>query len=308
MTMIKTGKDQYHGSQSGATSQREFSSSPPESQTPPPISPPPQTPPPPPPPPIYYPPQSVPPSVYSWEIYPHMARGLIQQKESKKPIFVIIGVFLIITFAMEFPIAGMLVYYSSSEGLDFGGTLTLQGEVRAEDGTGLSGARISIIGTDLSTISDAQGNYRIDNAPSGIWRVKASVTGYKEEAHKVLIHPGFSDTVDFHLEEGSGNEESNDLWFFISLAILMILFSPFIFAGSFYSFKRKRFSVALVGAILGIFTMTPSLALGFMPSVLFMGATGFILSSSALIMKVMNRKTFKRSRHTNTQAEHSRPV
>jgi hypothetical protein len=234
-----------------------------------------------------------------------MARELLRQKESKKPVFVIIGVFLLITFTMEFPIAGMLVYYGTAEGVDFGGTLTLQGEVRADDGTGLSGARISIVGTDLSTISNAQGNYRIRNAPNGIWRIKATMTGYKEEAHKVLISEGFSDTVDFNLEEGSGSKESNDLWFFLSLAILIMIFSPFIIAGSFYSFKRKRFAVVLVGSILGIFTMSPALALSFMPSLLVMGAIGFILSSSALLMIIMNRKAFIESRRTHPQTENS---
>lgn len=202
----------------------------------------------------------------------------------------------------------MFVYYASSEDLDFGGTLTIKGEVLTEDGDGLPGTTITIIGTDLSTITDAEGNYLIRNVPNGIWRIKASRAGYKEETHKVLLQRYFSDTVDFHMEQGSGSEESNDLWFFFSLAILMMMFSPFIVAGSFYSFKRKRFSVVLVGSILGIFTMSPSLVLGFMPSIFIMGAMGFILSSSALLMIVLNRRAFIKSRPENSKAEDSRPI
>ncbi len=293
-------------SRSKRTQQGEPDSSPEPQPIPPP--PPPLYTPPPTPPPFYYPQQPTPPSVYSWELYPNVARELIKQRESKKPVFIIIGIFLIITFALEFPIAGMLVYYGSSEDLDFGGTLTIQGEVITEDGDGLPGVMITIIGTDLSAISDSEGNYWIHNAPNGIWRIKASRAGYNEKTHKVLLQEGFSERVDFHLEQGSGSEESNDLWFFFSLAILMMMFSPFIFAGSFYSFKRKRFSVVLVGSILGIFTMTPSLVLGFISSIFIIGALGFILSLSALLMIILNRKAFIKSKHENSKAEDIRHV
>jgi hypothetical protein len=312
MVIMEKESGQINKSQPNEKSKNEVESSSPEYPISPYISLPPQTPPPPlppPPPPFpsYYPPQPPPPppSIYSWELYPHIARDLLRQKESKKPTFVIIGVFLLVTFAMLFPIAGILVYYGASEGIDFGGTLTLEGEVKADDGTRLSGAIISIVGTDLSTISDAQGNYMIPNAPNGIWRIKATMTGYKEEAHKVLIQEGFSDTVDFNLEEGVGKKESNDLWFFLSLAILMTIFCPFILAGSFYSFRRKRFGVVLVGAILGIFTMSPPLVYGFVPSLFIMGVIGFILSSSAFIMIITNRKAFKEPRHPSVRAVES---
>ncbi len=308
--MIMMEKENEHlESQSRRTQQGESDSSPEPQPTPPPPTPPPAplyTPPTPPP--YYYPQHPAPPSVYSWELYPNVARELLKQRESKKPAFIIIGVFLIITFALEFPIAGMLVYYGSSESLDFGDTLTIQGEVLAEDGNGLSGATITIIGTDLSTTSDTEGNYIIQDAPNGIWRIKASRAGYKEEIHKVLLQEGFSDEMDFNMERGSGSEESNDLWFFFSLAILMMMFSPFIVAGSFYSFKRKRFSVVLVGSILGIFTMSPSLVLGFIPSIFILGALGFILSSSALLMIVLNRRAFIKSRHENSKTEDSSPI
>lgn len=232
-----------------------------------------------------------------------MARGLIEQKESKKPVFIIIGVFLLITAALEFPIAGIFAYYASSDGLDFGGTLTLHGKVVADDGTSLSGVTVTIIGTNLSSISDENGNYTIRNAPNGIWRIKASLTGYKEVIHKVLIHSEleFTDTVNFKLREGTGRKEFNDVWFFLSLCILMIMFSSFIIAGSYYSFKRSRFSVVLVGAIMGMFTMSPPLVLWFIPSIFMMSTMGFMLSTSALIMTIMNRKAFTESKRTNSQ-------
>lgn len=273
----------------------------PYSQTPPP--PPPYHPYPPPQYPYYYPPQPPPPPppIYSWEMYPHVARELTKPKVGKNPAFALIGIFLIVTFAMEFPIAGLLMYYGSAEQVDFGDTLTLTGEVRAEDESLLPGATITILGTDLSTTSDSDGEYTIHNAPSGIWHVLVSRSGYKDEEHKVLLERGFSDTLNFELEEGTGKTEENDLWFFFSLAILMMMLSSFVFAGSYYSFKNRRFAVVLVGAVMGIFTMTPPFVFGFTSPVFALGTIGMILSLSALMIAIVNRKSFAPTEHTDEQ-------
>jgi hypothetical protein len=286
---------------------------PPETQPPPSNQPQPypQIPPPPPqyhpyPPPqypYYYPPQPPPPPppIYSWEMYPHVARELMRPKRKRSQAFALIGIFLLITFALEFPIAGLLMYYASAEEVDFGGTLTLTGEVKAEDGSAVSGATIVILGTDLITISDSDGEYSIENAPSGIWHVMVSRSGYKDEEHKVLLERGFSDTLNFELEQGSGKTEENGLWFFFSLAILMMMFSTFVFAGSYYSFNNRRFAVVLVGAVMGIFTMTAPFVFGFSSPVFALGSIGMILSLSALLMAIANRKAFSPTEHTDEQ-------
>ncbi|UCE37949.1 MAG: carboxypeptidase-like regulatory domain-containing protein [Thermoplasmata archaeon] len=230
--------------------------------------------------------------LYSWELLPWEAREHLRSKKGRNPVFVIIGVFLIIIFALEIPIAGLFFYYGSTDGLDFGGNITLSGNVQGEDGTNLSGATISIIGTNLTTTSDEKGKYTLENAPRGIWSVRVFHVGYKEETRRILIQQGFIDSLDFKLEEGVGNRKQNDLWYFFSLAILMLLFSPFVVAGSYYAFKRRRFAVVLVGAILGILTMTPSFVFEFSLLVFILGSLGFILSISALMMIVMNRRAF----------------
>jgi hypothetical protein len=234
-------------------------------------------------------------------MYPHVARELMTPKRKRNQAFALIGIFLLIIFALEFPIAGLLMYYGSAEEVDFGDTLTLTGEVQAEDGSSIVGATIMILGTDLSTTSDSDGEYAIHNAPSGIWHVLVSHSGYKEEEHKVLLERGFSDTLNFELEEGSGKIEENDLWFFFSLAILMLVFSSFVFAGSYYSFKNRRFAVVLVGSVMGIFTMTPPFVFGFTSPVFALGTVGMILSLSALMIAIVNRKSFTPTEHTDEQ-------
>ncbi len=256
--------------------------------------------------PYYYPPPP-PPSIYSWEMYPHVARDIMKPKEGKNPAFALIGIFLLITFVIEFPIAGLLVYYGSAERVDFGDTLTLSGEVRSQDGSMISGARIWILGTDLSTISASDGSYTIHDAPSGIWHVSVSRNGYKEEEHKVLLERGFSQTLDFELEEGLGKVEENDLWFFFSMAILMMMFSSFVIAGSYYSIKRKRFAVVLVGAVMGMFTMTFPFIFSLTSPIFAMGTLGMVLSLSALMVAIVNRRSFLPTEHTDEQRGFAAP-
>jgi len=211
----------------------------------------------------------------------------------KKSIFVIIGALLIITATIQFPIAGLLAYYSTSEGVEFGGTFDLHGTIRAADGTNLSGVRISIVGTSLFTISDDNGEYILFGAPNGIWRIEAQLAGYRGETRRVIVDELLFSEVNFELKTGSGSEEVNDLWFFISLAILTLMFSVFVIAGAMYSFRGQRFTVVLVGAILGLFTMIPALAFWFLPLVFILAIIGFFTSMCALIMIIWHRHDFK---------------
>jgi hypothetical protein len=235
--------------------------------------------------------------MYTWEIFPYLARNLIKPKDDKKPILALISVLLIVTAALAYPLAGMFIFYGSSEDVDFGGTFNLEGRIVTKNGTGISGVLVEIMGTRSSTISDSEGYYEIPDAPNGIKKIKLSVSGYKNETNTILLHPDFGTQVDFQMEEGTGSLEFNNLWFFFTISILMVMFSIFIMYGAYFAVKRKRFAVVLVGSILGIFIMTPSLIFTFMPSVFAIGALGFILSTTAMIMTVTNRKVFLKTQH-----------
>jgi hypothetical protein len=247
-------------------------------------------------PPPYYPQQPPPPQMqpmYSWELFPFVARELMKEDGGKKPAFTIIGTFLLVTAIFALIISGMFVFYATADEIDFGGTVTLSGKVQSEDGTNISGATISIIGTDLSSRTDRNGYYRINNAPNGIWKVRVSRPGYTESVHKILIHADFADTIDFRLEEGDGESEINELWFFFSLAIIMTIFSCFVLAGSYYAFSGKRFSMVLVGSILGIFSSSVPIFFWFISPIFIMSAAGLLLSFLALFISITNRKAFK---------------
>jgi hypothetical protein len=223
---------------------------------------------------------------------PYRARDITYSETKKKSIFAIIGALLIITATLQFPIAGLLAYSSTIEGVEFGGTLDLQGTITDSHGMNLSGVRISIIGTSLTTVSDEEGQYTIFGAPNGIWRIEAQRDGYRGETRRVIVHELLFNEVNFELETGSGNTEVNELWFFITLSILTLMFSIFVIAGAWYSFKGQRFTFVLVGAILGLFTMSAGLAFWFLPIVFFLAIIGFFTSMCALLLTVWHRKDF----------------
>jgi hypothetical protein len=269
---------------------------------------PPYVPPPYVPPPYYAPPPPPPrPPMYTWEIFPHLARNLIRSKEDRGPALTLISVFLIVSAALVYPMAGMFIYYGISENVDFEGNSDLEGRIVNKTGDGISGVLVEIMGTRFSTYSDSEGNYEIPNAPNGIKKIRLTVSGYKMETNTLLLHPDFGSQVDFQMEEGSGNLEFNNLWFFFTISILMVLFSIFTIYGSYFASKKKRFAVVLVGSVLGMLTMAPSLLFTFLPSIFIMGILGFILSCSATIMTITNRKFFTKTQHDFDSDESTEP-
>lgn len=210
----------------------------------------------------------------------------------------------------------MFIFYGTSEDLDFGDTMDIEGRIVSENGTNLSGVRVTILNTGLTTISDSQGNYEIRNAPQGIWRIRTSLSGYKQETHKLILQESYGSDSDedfileynFQMQKGSGELEHNELWIFFSLAIIMMMFSFFILAGAFMAFKQRRFAVVFVGGVLAMFTMTPPLLFAFMPSIFVMGTIGFLLSSFAMITIITNRKEFAQTTHSQEEQVKNEPL
>ncbi|MDX1392905.1 MAG: SusC/RagA family TonB-linked outer membrane protein, partial [Gemmatimonadota bacterium] len=74
------------------------------------------------------------------------------------------------------------------------------GRVTDETGTrGIEGAQVIIVGTGYGDLTDAQGNYRIDNVPAGDVQVRVRFLGYQETTTPATVVVGQSVTVDFAL-------------------------------------------------------------------------------------------------------------
>jgi TonB-linked SusC/RagA family outer membrane protein len=77
---------------------------------------------------------------------------------------------------------------------------SIAGIVTAEDGAPLPRASINIIGTRLSTETDAAGRYSISSVPVGTHRVRARMLGYAPADTSVVVEEGRESVVDFRLK------------------------------------------------------------------------------------------------------------
>jgi len=170
-----------------------------------------------------------------------------------------------------------------SEGMNFPGTDDtgdVTGTVRYTNGTPAEGVTILIVGEDLSTETDDVGNYIILDVPSGNQKIKVEKEGYNTIIYKKFVSP---DEINWEAENGNGHwdhENSEDFvltvgdrtlergsyppWGMIGgmifvCAVLILVFSIVTLLGGYYAIKRKKFSLAIAGAILGIFTIVGAL-------------------------------------------------
>src|ERR1700681_1515459 len=61
------------------------------------------------------------------------------------------------------------------------------------------GAQISVIGTTIGTVTDAEGHYRLDGIPAGVVTIRARRIGYGSSDRTVTLRDGESAPVDFSL-------------------------------------------------------------------------------------------------------------
>ncbi len=102
-------------------------------------------------------------------------------------------------------ILGTICLLGSSQAADQQGAVT--GTVKASDGMELPGAAISVLGTNLTTVSDSRGYYRIGGIEPGVVLVKAHLDGFIERQRTVVIKAGNTASLDFTLDYKRLSEE-----------------------------------------------------------------------------------------------------
>lgn len=89
------------------------------------------------------------------------------------------------------------------------GTGTITGRVmNAGTGDYLRNAVVSVVGTNLATLAEAGGNYRLLNVPAGDVRLRVEFTSLNTVEETVTVAPGASVTKDFSL---TGSQYDKDL-------------------------------------------------------------------------------------------------
>jgi TonB-linked SusC/RagA family outer membrane protein len=82
------------------------------------------------------------------------------------------------------------------------GTGTVTGTVRSTStAQGLPSAQVSLVGTQLSTQTDANGHYTLGGVPAGAQQLQARLIGYGTEAASVQVSAGQTVTVNLDLQE-----------------------------------------------------------------------------------------------------------
>jgi hypothetical protein len=193
-------------------------------------------------------------------------------------------------------IEGMIEGFSGMESGEVWGTVTLDDGLPAENVT------VFIVGEDINTTTDANGEYVLKDVPIGSATLRVELEGYKTIEKNIFVNaekkrdfPGgtHKDTGansendhDFELEPGTGVvEEGEEIPFDILTSILYVcgvislLFSIIVIAGGYFAMQRKRYYFVALAAICGIFTF------GFFIS--------SIISFIALFIIILARKEFQ---------------
>ena len=103
--------------------------------------------------------------------------------------------------------AAALSFGSTAEGMlgDMGVSVpelagVVQGTVRnADTGQPVVGAQVSVVGTQMGTITGSQGNYRIERLPAGSHQISVQYLGFTSRTEQVTVADGEEVTLDFDL-------------------------------------------------------------------------------------------------------------
>ncbi len=229
-------------------------------------------------------------------------------RRSSKPG--IAGALLILTAIIGIVVSGILIFSGMfvgniDDGISFPGaedTGDVTGKVRYMNGTPAENVTISIVGEDLVTQTDGEGNYVIFNVPTGNQKIQVEKDGYNTIIYKTFISPSESEWRSDRNDDGSWDHENKQdftittgddtlnrgsypPWgmiggFIFVCAVLMIVFSIVALIGGYYAIKRRKFKFALLGAILGILTLV-----------------GALFSLIALFILIISRNEFDKKEH-----------
>jgi len=115
----------------------------------------------------------------------------------------------IMTFRMNIPVSVFLILVFAITAPSLPGQTVgrVTGYVRLDDGTGLGGAVVSIDETDRRTVSSKDGNYALENVPSGSVKISIVLAGFNKKTISLIIPAGQTVIADFVLEPAVVAEE-----------------------------------------------------------------------------------------------------
>ncbi|UCH89546.1 MAG: carboxypeptidase-like regulatory domain-containing protein [Thermoplasmata archaeon] len=224
--------------------------------------------------------------------YPYMPYPPPRKKPSNYPTMA--GILLILAAVFGLITTAGLLYFStidleealasdSSEGASgiIDGTV-----VYAKNDSAVPGVLVELEDEDKNTTTNIDGYFIFEDLSEGEYTLIFSKEGYKTVYYTTYLLASEELTIDIELEEGEGEDEEEDDIIPLSAysdvcrscSVLILFFSIFAIIGAYYSFVRKNYWLAKMGAVFGIF------AVGFV--------IGAILALVALILLLMSKDAF----------------
>lgn len=218
----------------------------------------------------------------------------VQRPPSGKPK--IAGVMLIVVAILGFAFAGTFFFVGSMLGdlatqddlfqdVEEKGIIT--GTVEYVNGTPVSGVSVSVVGKTAQATTDSSGDFTLKDVDMGTREILFEKAGHKTVRYTMFVVSGQqTEPLDIEMETGTGEVEMNDSFttgFLTDImaicAVAIAIISIFPLLGGIMALQGKSFGLAILGGIIGIFSI------GFV--------LGSILSIIALIMLFMSKEDFK---------------
>jgi len=244
--------------------------------------------------------------------YPYYIPPAPRTQRSEKPK--IAGALLIVAamLGMIFSVfmVGMPMFFENIEDAPhMSGELTsIGGTITDETNAPLPNVTVTILDTGMFVRTDANGTYRMNGVPVGYHQIRYEKTGYNTIMYGKTVGfdidyaehgPGSwrsiddtENTFDFTMTPGASTVELGETkdvhdefpgpfrTIMTSLGVLTLVFSVVALVGGIMALRREHYGLAVVGSILGIFSI------GFI--------LGAVLALIALFILLLSSKEFKR--------------
>jgi len=192
---------------------------------------------------------------YSWESEAPMIHPSVHLKtRSMKPV--IAGILLVIIFLSGIAMSGILLFSLDSLS-NINVPSEFEGKVVDSGGKALESINVSVVGhPEIHAVTDSNGKFLIKNITSGKQTLIFTGDGYGNLTAKVFVLP-WNITLPYD-KFVMGNEQREQKSLIIKVFDLRVALSAFIIAmstaalvGGIAAIARKRFGIALIGAVLG---------------------------------------------------------
>ncbi|UCF09051.1 MAG: carboxypeptidase regulatory-like domain-containing protein [Thermoplasmata archaeon] len=222
-----------------------------------------------------YPPYGGPQRPY-YDVHYHYYYEPPKAKPGKSIKPTVAGALLIIHAITTFVLVGFLILAglfvgNMGRGVFFFGiedNTDVTGTIVYENGTPAEGVLVSVVGESRSTTTNEYGNYYLYNVPAGNQELRVEKEGYNTIIYKAFFDPtdssnntDFQNEFDFTLTEGNQTLERGShlpLELIMNLiyvcAVILVVFSIIALIGGIYAIQRKKYGIALLGSIVGVFS------------------------------------------------------